>query len=143
MRIFLACLMSLSVSARGAATLSSSAKPASSIVDSMRSDDMRFLPGDFFLRDTSDAIFQNDIGQIIAVIFLVDRVELAVLQIGLHPIRDSLQQPGLALLHADGELEGFEHEFQLELAARIPRGDRPEQQFAGREQVDLAADESL
>jgi hypothetical protein len=47
------------------------------------------------------------------------------------------------LLDPDGEFESLEHEFQLELAAGIPRRDRRQQQFRRGEQIDLPADECL
>ena len=75
--------------------------------------------------------------------FPVDLVELPVLQIGSDPIRDRLVQPGLALLDPDGKLERFEHEFQLELTARISRRDGPKQQLRRREQIHLTADKGL
>src|SRR4029453_17917069 len=88
-------------------------------------------------------LVQDDVGQAVAVILLVDRIELAVFEVGGDPLVDLLEEPLLVLLDADGELEGVEHELDLDLAGRVLLVDRRDQQLGGREDVDLARQEGL
>src|SRR5260370_30350468 len=130
-RILPAFLMSSSVSACAARPSDSRAKVAPAI------------------RRSSEAVFmvrllaQDDVGQAVAVILLVDRVQLAVLEIGGDPHVDLLQEARLVLLDADRELEGVEHELDLDLARRVLLVDRRDQELGGREDVDLAAQVGL
>src|SRR5882724_8003563 len=90
-----------------------------------------------------DLLVQDDVRQAVAVILLVDRVEPAVLEVDGDPLVDLFEKPRLVLLDADGELEGVEHELDLDLAGRVLLVDRRDQELGGREDVDLAAQEGL
>src|ERR1700736_5933427 len=130
-RILPAFLMSSSVSACADSPSDSRAKVAPAI------------------RRSSKAVFmvrllsQDDVGQAVAVILLVDRVQLAVLEVGGDPLVDLLEEARFVLLDTDRELEGIEHELDLDLASRVLLVDLRHQQLGGREDVDLAAQESL
>src|SRR5258708_27733488 len=129
-RIFFACGMSSSVSACAGSPNDSRASSPSKA--------MRSVPAVLIARSLLD----DDIGQIVAVMFLVDRVQRAVLDVCRDPFVDLVEQALLVLLDADRELERIEHELDFDLARRILLGDRRHQQFDLHEAVDLAAPES-
>src|SRR4029453_5298660 len=129
-RIFPAFLISSSVSAcAGRPNDRAAAAPP------MRCSNKRFFM--IFL------LVQDDVGQAVGVVLLVDRGEVAVLEVGGDPLVDLFKEALLVLLDANGELEGVEHELDLDLAGRVLLVDRRDQQLGGREDVDLARQEGL
>src|SRR4029434_1415602 len=124
-RIFPAFLISASVSAKaGAPNDTTSAAPP------IRRSRVRFF--------MMGLLLQDEIGQVGAELILVDRVQGAVLELGVDPLVHFLEEARLVLLHADGELEVVEHELDLDLARRILLVDLRDQHLGSREDVDLA-----
>src|SRR5579883_1463227 len=85
----------------------------------------------------------DQVRQIAAEVLLVEGVQLAVLDVGQHPLVDLVEQPLLALLDADAELEVVEDELDLDLARRVLLVELRHDHLGGREDVDLAAQERL
>src|SRR5882672_7053819 len=90
-RILPAFLMSSSVSAWTVTTSDSTAKAAAAIT---RSREAVFIAG---------LLVEDDIGQAVAVIFLVDRIQPTVLEVGCNPLVDLFEQALFVLLDADRE----------------------------------------
>src|SRR5229473_1031262 len=111
-RILPAFLMSSSVSACADSPSDRKAKAAPAI--------RRNIEAVFMAR----LLVQDDVGQAVAVILLVDRIQLSVFEVGGDPLVDLFQEPRFVLLDADRELEGVEHELDLDLAGRVLLVDR-------------------
>src|SRR5450631_3882378 len=72
-----------------------------------------------------------------AVILLVDRGELAVLEVGLDPVIRPRQQLWLVLAHADGEIVGLHGDLGLDRASRVLLADCRQQRARRRQDIDL------
>src|SRR5215475_2185486 len=90
----------------------------------------------FFMIDL--LLVHDDVGQVGAELLLVEGVQRAVLELGRDPLVHFLEEPRLVLLDADGELEGVEHELDLDLARRVLLVELADQHLGGREDIDLA-----
>src|SRR5882724_1320778 len=107
MRIFFACRISSSVSARAGSPSDSRASTAAKARLSLRA---------IFI---GWSLFDDDIGQVVAELLLVNGVQRAVLQVRRDPLVDLFEQALFVLLDADRELERVEHELDLDLARRV------------------------